>query len=362
VTEFQVLLDAPGQPVSRIQVAKVGPVSDPRYGDFEISPENARNWARNLAALPGGRALVDFEHRSERKPRDSQAAGWITGVSLDGDRIMADVEWTKEGAKAIRSKRYLFVSPAFGPHENERGEKFEDVLHSCALTNKPQLSDQRPLTLAAPERVELARTATKLLDASDAERDDDWKAQRKAVKDRARQLDVDPRSLGFPKKRKKMSARMLDQAASDRGMVLLSAKKIRRLEQAAADRDDAVRQLDQEAFEREYGEALRERRVVPAQRDLLRKMFDHDRDAVVDLMRSAAPAMPDGPTGEPSIQFDRLELEEAELDFDPQMAARSGVAPDSILLDQRIRSTMRDRGLGMSDYGNVYAELLGDQS
>lgn len=153
---YSVLLDAPADLGTRVQIARLGPVSDPRYGDFEITEDNARNWQRNLSVLPGRRALIDFEHRSERKPRDSEAAGWITGIGLDGQKVMADVEWTSKGEQAIKDKRYLFVSPAYGKYRDETGAEHDDTLCSTALTNKPALGSLPMLTLASEESLQAA--------------------------------------------------------------------------------------------------------------------------------------------------------------------------------------------------------------
>lgn len=155
--EFTVLLDAPAKPVSRFQIAKLGSFHDQRYGDFDITPENVENWRKNLSKLPGGEALIDFEHRSERKPRDSSAAGWITGIDIDGDRVMADARWTPKGERAIRDEEYRFVSPVFGPTEVE-GEMLEEALPSVALTNKPFLGTMPAVMLASEERVSEAVT------------------------------------------------------------------------------------------------------------------------------------------------------------------------------------------------------------
>ena len=149
---FTVLLDAPTEPVKRIQIAKLGSFNDPRYGEFDITRENVENWQRNLSKLPGGEALIDFEHRSERTPRDSKAAGWISGIDIDGDRVMADARWTPDGEAAIRGEVYRFTSPTFGPTLGADNQLLDDALPSVALTNKPVLG-MPALMLASAERV-----------------------------------------------------------------------------------------------------------------------------------------------------------------------------------------------------------------
>lgn len=164
MTDFSVLLDAPGDPAKQVQIAKLGDFQDKRYGEFSITPENVASWQTNLAQLPGGEALIDFEHRSERAPRDSKAAGWITGINLDGDAVMADVKWTPLGEQAIKDRVYRFMSPTYGRHKIDSGAVFDDTLVSAALTNKPFLGQMRAVSLASDENV------TDALELDDASR------------------------------------------------------------------------------------------------------------------------------------------------------------------------------------------------
>ena len=150
---FTALLDAPDALNKPIQIAELGEFSDSRYGDFSITKDDVADWQKNLSQLPGGEALIDFEHRSERKPRDSRAAGWVSGLQLDGDKVMADVRWTPDGEKAVKDGTYRFISPAYGSHTNEHGVTFENTLMSVALTNKPALTGMPAVVLASEERV-----------------------------------------------------------------------------------------------------------------------------------------------------------------------------------------------------------------
>lgn len=156
MTDYQVLLDSPGTVTSRIQIAQLGDFKHGSYGEFSITPNDVEAWQRNLARLPGGRAPIDLDHRSDRSPRNTEAAGWITAVDLDGDRPMAEVEWTPVGRQAIEEKRYLFFSPSYGRHKTETGEVIDNTLTGGALTNKPFLGSLPTITLAAEERVQQA--------------------------------------------------------------------------------------------------------------------------------------------------------------------------------------------------------------
>ncbi len=168
------LLDAPASATSRIPIAKLGDFKDGRYGEFSITRDDVQAWQRNLEHLPGKRALIDLDHRADRTPRNTEAAGWITGVDFDGDTPVAEVEWTPVGRQAIEDKRYLFFSPTYGPHKDETGQVHENTLIGGALTNRPFLN-MPAITLASEERVYAAVEAhydhgLRLLDVSAGER------------------------------------------------------------------------------------------------------------------------------------------------------------------------------------------------
>lgn len=163
---YTVVLDAPSTPKARIQIAQLGDYSDARYGDFSITKNDVEQWKHNLGKLPGGRALIDLDHRADRSPRNTEAAGWITGIDLDGDTPVAEVEWTPIGKQAIEEQRYLFFSPTYGELKTAQGETLSNVLQGGALTNKPFL-DMPALTLASEETL---ASATRQLESENAER------------------------------------------------------------------------------------------------------------------------------------------------------------------------------------------------
>lgn len=318
---YGILLDSPSKPSKPIQIAALGDFEDSRYGSFSITRDDVADWQKNLSKLPGGQALIDFEHRSERKPRDSKAAGWVTGISLDGDRVMARVRWTPRGEKAIKRGEYQFISPAYGEHTNERGETFENTLVSVALTNKPALTGMPAVVLASPERLDAAN----------------GKPKAKKAKPKPTKLDA--------------ARTRVDTLEAE----VTSARKL--AAQAEAARDRALRRLDQEAFDRAFGEALKARKVAPGEREILERMYQLDSGDVLALFEARQPIMPDKPEHEPAIEFSRDEVEHGE--FDADAAARSGLHPESVQLDAQVRSRLRKLGKPLSEYGNVAAEILG---
>lgn len=100
--------------------------------------------AASFAAAPGGKLLVDFDHRSvpvgAARP-DTRAAGWITAMEVEGDRIMASVEWTPEGRAALEGRAYRFISPDFLTLPDRRVMRID----SAGLVNTPALPQLRQL-------------------------------------------------------------------------------------------------------------------------------------------------------------------------------------------------------------------------
>jgi hypothetical protein len=140
---FTFLLDAPGEPRARIQIAKLGKgFKDGRYGVFDITASEVQSWARNLALMPGQRAAIDRDHSADKpgSDRDTRALGWITAVALEDGTPMADVEWTPAGRKAIEDREYLFFSPTYGNWTDEKGTVHPNSLIGGALTNRPFLN------------------------------------------------------------------------------------------------------------------------------------------------------------------------------------------------------------------------------
>jgi hypothetical protein len=330
---YGILLDAPSKPAKPIQIAQLGEYEDSRYGDFSITAADVDDWARNMSVLPGGEVLIDRDHASERKPRNSEAMGWISNVRLDGSKVLADARWTPAGKKAIKSGAYKFVSVAYGNFENEHGQTIPNVLCSVGLTNRPALTGLPAISLAAPERV---ASATAALQKPSKPRKP---SKKKAAKQRRLE-------------RRRAKVTTLEQQVS-------AART--RLAQVEADRDRARSQLDTQAFDLAFREALRERRVSPGQKAPLAKMYALDSGAVIDLLESSQPILPDpAERGEPSIEFTADEIEGA--DFDSDAVAKQGYSPDSVQLDQQVRGRLRQTHRPIGDYQAALTEIIGEQS
>lgn len=135
----------PAAPADRIELF---PVGEFRLGDARGAKpmrvvDAAALIAASLAAAPGGVLPIDFDHRSfaGQGLADSRAAGWITALAVEGDRIVASVEWTEEGRKALEGRAYRFVSPVFKARPDGRVA----LIEGAGLVNNPALPQLRQL-------------------------------------------------------------------------------------------------------------------------------------------------------------------------------------------------------------------------
>lgn len=134
----------PVSPTDRIELIPIGAfqTADGRNDGFRLD-DPAAVIAASFAQAPGRVLPIDFDHRSfaGQGSADSRAAGWITGMEVAGDRIVASVEWTAEGRAALEGRSYRFISPVFGSLPDGRVV----LIEGAGLVNNPALPQLRQL-------------------------------------------------------------------------------------------------------------------------------------------------------------------------------------------------------------------------
>lgn len=142
---------------SEIQAMKVGKFRHSLYGTLNFTEQRLRRFADNVNNRIRGIDLdIDYDHKTD-PAKGNKAAGWVRSAKVDnGDRLTLSVEWTEEGANAIRKKEYRYFSPSFVDEweDPETGKKFKDVLFGGGITNRPFLKGMEPLTLSELEEVQ----------------------------------------------------------------------------------------------------------------------------------------------------------------------------------------------------------------
>lgn len=137
---------------STIEILRVGVIRD---RNLKITPQMLADFVAHFKDDTYGVQLqVDFRH-----DREGEAAGWFRDLFVQGESLMATIEWTEAGAEKIRARAYQYVSIEFAdsyPH-HKTGKTVSNVVVGCALTNIPALKGQRPLALS--EITQLSSTA-----------------------------------------------------------------------------------------------------------------------------------------------------------------------------------------------------------
>lgn len=129
-----------------VAITRAGQFWAKQYGDFEITPAMLAEMVRNFDARTYGQDIhIDVSHR----PEDG-SAGKITRMWIDGDTLMAAVEWTPYGLMAITERGYQYLSAEYDENyrDNETRRYHGAVLKGAGLTIRPVIKRM--------ERVELS--------------------------------------------------------------------------------------------------------------------------------------------------------------------------------------------------------------
>lgn len=170
--EFADVMGAP------IQIFKTGEFEHPKYGHISITPTDLQEMKRLFDENARGQDIpidVDHEH-------DKGAIGWVKGIdykeSGDAAELWATPAWSEEGAELVKGNKFRYISPHFGSWSDpEKGEQYDNVLMSVAVTNFPflkgmaavefsELRDWQEKTLKGDEDMETVKELSEALKAT----------------------------------------------------------------------------------------------------------------------------------------------------------------------------------------------------
>jgi len=129
-----------------IQIMKTGEWQHPKLKQVRITQQDLAQFKDNFDRKVRGVDLaVDVSHNP-----DAGAVGWFKELKVDGDKLMAKVDWTEEGGALVKSGKYRYFSPEFMFSWTDPATKQEhkDVLLGGALTNRPFLKDMEPVAFS----------------------------------------------------------------------------------------------------------------------------------------------------------------------------------------------------------------------
>lgn len=134
-----------------VQLMPIGTWKHPR-GAIQITAARAHKFAESFKKKIAGQDLPILYIHSDKEnisnPKYGEAAGWVTDVRADDERgVLVDIEFTVEGAAAVRDKKYRYLSAEYFnkvqlPHHSH---PHEDVIVGAALVNKPHLKGMDPI-------------------------------------------------------------------------------------------------------------------------------------------------------------------------------------------------------------------------
>lgn len=141
--------DADNVKASWIQAFPLGKWKHPVYGAIEMTKERVARFVKNLNdKITDNQLHVDFRHKRD-PAKGGEAAGWIAMAEDRGDDgLWINIEWTDDAAKEIKERKWKYFSPEYADDwENNKGDKFQDVLLGGAVTNQPFLREIQPINL-----------------------------------------------------------------------------------------------------------------------------------------------------------------------------------------------------------------------
>lgn len=272
---------------SRIEVMPTGTFRHHQAGDMTVTRTQLDELAEDINKR-GDKISVDFDH-SFVKGRGTLAAGWFVQGSASvetgsngADALFADVDWTPAGAKAIRDKLFRFISPEWLFRWRDSAGKVHQKarLFAAALTNRPFFDDMRAVNICEQGLEEL-------LASVDPESQSD---PRREARHNPKEKSMDPKlleSLGLTAE--------ADDAAIATAIATLSerAKKADELETtvtelekkvptdevlagllaSAKKGEDAAAKLEMLERDTLIADAIRERKIDPAQKEHFETLY-----------------------------------------------------------------------------------------
>jgi phage I-like protein len=273
-------------------------------GDFEVRSEDLELYAESLRNHPID-ASFDYDH-SFLDRGDTRAAGWIdkTSVRVEGDKILADVDWTPSAAKAIREGEYKYVSPEFVALKRDDAGVItqQPKLIAAGLTNRPflktlgqvALSDKTLRDLAAeqnPFRVIDDKAAERLAAYFSVDKQDvialaggRTPDPKPSQEDDMSTLKDTAKALGLSEDATEQDVITAVQALKATAEKAPSTDTIQALTKAAESGVQALAELHTLRKQTCMDTAITERRMLSVERESMEALYDIDRDKVEALL------------------------------------------------------------------------------
>lgn len=128
-----------------IKIAPRGRITTRDQRSYAFDPETlAARFSADGVKIP-----IDFEHATGRlaaQGHRADAIGWIDQMEARADGLYGRVDWLDEGRAALAARTHRYLSPAF-PHDASGNAKW---IHHVALVTAPALAGMPALAQAGP--------------------------------------------------------------------------------------------------------------------------------------------------------------------------------------------------------------------
>lgn len=282
-----------GTVTSRVQIAKTGKFTDPRYGKFSITRAQFTKWVENFKAisLAHGRLglPIDVDHGPEKFGK-TEAAGWAIDLDTLGedgktatpDELWATVQWNTLGVELVKDRRYAYLSPSYQHnYKDETGKQWGTALVGVGLTNRPFLT--------------MANVALDAIESNEVSSSDS--SQRMSLEMTttilsAMGLDENADEASVLSKLAELSKPTptevnLDELAQAEGKVVLDATKVQELVAGAQAGQAAVATLSEMKFNTVFEKAVSDGRAVPSMKDTYEKLYKLDAETTLSALADA---------------------------------------------------------------------------
>ena len=136
-----------GSTATREELLRTGKFHDVRYGWFEVTQDMLLSMVNNFnQGVFGQNVFVDVNHS-----HGNGAAAEVMSLSIEGNTLVADLDWTPFGVQMNRERKLCYLSSEYAEDykDNETGITHGPLLKGVGLTIRPVIKHQRSIKLSS---------------------------------------------------------------------------------------------------------------------------------------------------------------------------------------------------------------------
>ena len=280
-----------------------GQYEHPTYGHLDFSEEFLMELIENFygKALGNTEPFVDINHNEE------EAFGWFKELKLVEEGMEGLIAWNDHGVELVKSGSYKYFSPWISAYENpETGQKYANVFRGGALTNVPFLKMLPPIELGEHKEVSIKLSELEIHKGGNMDILAEIKKMLKVEKDdevvsafqeffktagnsEAALKEKDTAILALEEKVKEFETKIKELEAKSKGSGSSEDKEIEvvktQLKEVTESNVKLAKVLHEMKKDKIIGMALREAKIMPADKDKWMKFYDQNPDMIEDQIK-----------------------------------------------------------------------------